>query len=201
MAGSSVHRDRGLRVVLSVGLAVAIASCSSSRGVTAPATSAHVRPSSETRVTATTPARTPQEQATEAYRAMWSDFVSAARSSNPDDPRLSDHSSNAALTLIRKGLRSDHAKGIVTRGSLTLRPRALSLKPKHHPRQVRIRDCVDSSRWLTYNVDSGNHRTGGQAGRHRVEALVTRTDDGNGGGTGDGVWKVSAFFVEAVGTC
>ena len=136
--------------------------------------------------------RSPQARAVGAYKGMWDDFVAAARTSNADDPRLRHHASGAALALIRRGLRSDRAKDVVTRGELTLRPRVVSMKPPTDPRRVRIRDCVDGTRWLTHSRH-GERATGpAEAGQHRVEAVVTRKA---------GAWKVSAFFAEAAGTC
>lgn len=135
-------------------------------------------------------AREPGE-ALNAYRAMWADFVAAARTSNADSPVLPRHASGAALRLIRDGLRADRKGGRVTRGWLQLHPRLVSVEPKDDPRRVRVRDCADDTHWLLY-TRSGRRASGEPPGRHHVEALVTRSG---------GVWKVNAFFVEKAGTC
>ena len=57
-----------------------------------------------------------------AYRAMWADLVTAARTSNFQSPRLSQHATGQALTLFVQGLARDQLHGIVTRGEPLLHP-------------------------------------------------------------------------------
>lgn len=133
----------------------------------------------------------PPGEALDAYRGMWADFVSAARTSNADSPLLPRHASGAALRLIRDGLRADRKDGRVTRGWLQLHPRVVSVKPKEDPRRVGVRDCADDTHWLLY-TRSGRRAAGSPPGHHHVEALVTRSGH---------AWRVSAFFVEKAGTC
>lgn len=178
---------------MGVAVVVLAAGCAADRsgvGHSTPQSSATRAPAASSPAPAT-PKKSRRAQALAAYRGMWSDFVAAGRTSNADDPALRRHTSGRALELIRSGLRSDRKDGVVSRGHLRLDPQVVKVKPKKHPVKIWIRDCADASRWLTY-TRSGKRTKGGSAGRHHVEALARLKKD---------TWKVTAFFVEKVGTC
>ncbi|HEY5096634.1 MAG TPA: hypothetical protein VII46_01245, partial [Acidimicrobiales bacterium] len=68
-----------------------------------------------------------------AYRAMWADLVSTARTSNFQSSRLPLHTTGEALTLFVQGLARDQLHGIVTRGTPELHPMVTSLSPEPDP--------------------------------------------------------------------
>ena len=71
---------------------------------------------------------TPSSGALTAYRGMWADLVSAARTSNFQSAQLSQYATGEALTLFVQGLARYQLHDIVTRGEPVLTPRS----PRSH---------------------------------------------------------------------
>ena len=122
---------------------------------------------------------------------MWSDLVSAARTSDFQSPRLSMHASGDALTLFVQGLARDQLHGIVTKGEPILHPEVTSLSPLGDPTYANVADCFDDTHWLEYNK-SGGLAKNVAGGRRSTMANLDYSD---------GVWKVTQLTVGATGTC
>jgi hypothetical protein len=130
---------------------------------------------------------TPADAALAAYRAMWSDLVSAARTSDYQSSGLSHHAAGTVLTLFVQGLARDQLHGIVTRGEPVLHPVVTSSSAD----RATVTDCVDDARWLEYKT-SGGLADNPPGGRRATSAEVIRES---------GVWKVDELSVGKVGTC
>ncbi|GIE93887.1 hypothetical protein [Paractinoplanes rishiriensis] len=126
-----------------------------------------------------------------AYRGMWSAFVEAGKTSDPDAPDLRRYASDNALKLIVSSLFTDRDQGKVTKGPLHIDPKTTESKPPDAPTEVKILDCVDSTNWLEYKK-SGELWDKESGSKHRTTATVRLTD---------GVWKVSSFVLEGAATC
>jgi hypothetical protein len=126
-----------------------------------------------------------------AYRGMWADLVTAARTSDFQSARLSQHTSGDALTLFVQGLARDQLHGIVTRGEPVLHPVVASLSPSASPTRAKVTDCFDDTHWVEYKT-SGGLAKNAPGGRR-----ATTADLKNVGG----VWKVTSLSVGATGTC
>jgi hypothetical protein len=126
-----------------------------------------------------------------AYRGMWSDLVTAAKTSDFRSPLLSRHASGDALTLFTQGLARDQLHGIVTRGEPVLHPVVASLSPSASPTRAMVTDCFDDTHWVEYKT-SGGLAKNAPGGRR-----ATTADLKNVGG----VWKVTFLSVGATGTC
>lgn len=137
------------------------------------------------------PSTAAERDALIAYRGMWSSFVEAAKTSNPEAPDLPKYASNQALRLIASSLYTDRQAGKVTKGDLVLNPQVTEAKPTQAPTEVTVLDCVDSTNWLKYKT-SGELWDDEPGGKHRTTATVKLTD---------GTWKVSSFILKESGTC
>lgn len=135
---------------------------------------------------------TPQEKALVAYRAMWADWVTAARTSDSTTKALGREATGDALLLMLNSLAKDKHDGIVTRGQPVISPRVQSATPATASTHVTITDCADASHWLKYHADTGALQDNEPGGRHAITALVQ-----NVGGT----WMVVQFLVRPVGSC
>lgn len=126
-----------------------------------------------------------------AYRSMWADLVTAARTSDFQSPLLAQHASGDVLTLFVQGLARDQLHGIVTRGTPILHPRVTSLAPGGDPITATVEDCFDDSHWLEYTTKRGlaENTPGGR--RHTTAHLAKVA----------GIWKVTGLTIEATGTC
>jgi len=140
----------------------------------------------------TTSTASVEEQAIESYVAMWSDFADAATTSNWQSPRLTDHATGNALTVITNSLREDKERGVVTKGRPTHNPRVSSQEPTGDRDMAWVEDCGDSTNWLKYRADTGALADDRPGGRRAITAELVRTE---------GAWKVRAFAVREVGTC
>jgi hypothetical protein len=129
----------------------------------------------------------PAAAALVAYRAMWSDLVSAARTSDYQSSGLAQHAAGTVLTLFVRGLARDQLHGIVTRGRPVLHPVVTSSSPD----RATVTDCVDDTHWVEYKTSGGlaNNAPGGR--RATTAELVRKA----------GVWKVDQLSVGKVGTC
>jgi len=95
------------------------------------------------------------------------------------------------LALLNKGLASNKAQRLTSRGQPVMKPSLTSIGPIAAPTSATITDCVDSTRWLLYK-QNGQPANDDPGGRRMVTATVTKT-----GGT----WKVTGFAAREVGTC
>jgi hypothetical protein len=130
-------------------------------------------------------------KALDAYRGMWADMVSAARTADYQDPILSDNASGAALSTLVQGLYSYRQQGLVIMGTPVTHPAITSLTPAADPTQANVSDCFDDTHWLAYKATGGleNNVPGGH---RQVTAVVIDT-----GGT----WKVTELDTGAEGSC
>jgi hypothetical protein len=168
--------------------AVALAACGS--GASAAAT-----PTTTARpilLTSTTPLTIDVDaEVLTAYRTMWADLVTAARTSDFQSPHLSQHASGKALSLLVQGLARDQLQNIVTEGNPVLDPRVTSLSPTGDPTHATIVDCFNDRRWVEYKTTGGLAKNT-PGGRHATTAdLVKKV----------GTWKVSQITIKAAGTC
>lgn len=174
---------------LATALVIALAGCSSGGGGGGtPATSTAAPPAPSASLSARAAA---DRDALVAYRGMWSAFVEAGKSSDPDAPDLRKYASDNALKLIVSSLFTDRDQGKVSKGPLLLDPKVTESKPSDAPTEVKILDCVDSTNWLEYKK-SGELWDNEPGSKHRTTATVKLAD---------GVWKVSSFLLEGGSTC
>ena len=160
--------------------ALVLAACGSSASPTV----ITVTPS--TASTAVGPA-TASSLALSAYRAMWADLASAAKTSDFQSSGLSQHATGTVLTLFTRGLARDQLHGIVTRGQLVLHPAVTSSSAD----RATVTDCFDDTHWLEYTT-SGALAKNAPGGRRATTAELVRRS---------GVWKVDQLSVGKVGTC
>jgi hypothetical protein len=126
-----------------------------------------------------------------AYMGMWHAYVVAARTSDYQSPALARHSAGGARSLLVRGLLNAHKQGIVTLGTPTFKPRVTTMTPVGHPNRASVKDCADSSHWLTYNR-AGAVVGDRSPGRRSIEADLRLLGDS---------WKVTQLVVEKEGTC
>ena len=179
----SGHRARPVAagVGLVVGLcAVLLAACAGTSPTSAPPTT-RSRPS----------VTTPSSGALTAYRGMWADLVSAARTSNFQSAQLSQYATGEALTLFVQGLARDQLHDIVTRGEPVLHPVVTSLSPNPDPTRATVTDCFDDTHWLEYKTSGGLAKNAAGGRRATTAELVKAA----------GTWKVTQITVGKTGTC
>jgi hypothetical protein len=122
-----------------------------------------------------------------AYRSMWADLVSAARTSNFQSTRLAQHASGQVLTLFVQGLARDQLHDIVTRGEPALHPVVTSSSPS----RATVVDCFDDTHWLEYKT-SGGLAKNAPGGPRATTATVVKMS---------GTWKVTQLTVGKAGSC
>jgi hypothetical protein len=132
-------------------------------------------------------------RAVEVYLGMWNAMAEAARTSDWQASSLSKFATGDALTTISGGLYADHQNGLVTVGAPKNSPTVSRVEPTNLPRTVTITDCGDSTSWVKRRKDTGQPADDGPGGRRAITGVVTKQ---NGG-----LWLVSDFAVQAVGTC
>ncbi len=181
------HPARVLWVcLLACALGVSLAACDSS---TSPAASLTTAPSG---ASSTSPGGgDPSAEVLAAYRGMWADLVTAARTSDFQSPHLSQYTTGAAHTLFVQGLARDQLHGIVTRGEPVLDPRISSLTPTGDPTRATVTDCFDDAQWLEYTT-SGARAKNTPGGRRATTADLIKSR---------GTWKVTDLEVGSVGSC
>ena len=175
---------------------VALAAC-------AAVPSANSDPRSTSRPTAPDPPRSetaarsqPDEAgngAVAAYMAMWLDVAATAETSDWRSPRLAEHATGDALSVLSRAMYSDYQRGLVTKGEPSNDPSVLSVTPPDSPTTVRLSDCGNSTRWLKYDAKTGELADDSPGGRRAITAEV-KLDQG-------GHWKVTRFAVGGLGTC
>jgi hypothetical protein len=126
-----------------------------------------------------------------AYRAMWTDWVAVAATSDYQNPRLIQHASGAASALIYKSVYLNKSHGVVTLGQPSFAPYVSAATPEENPNRVTIADCADDSKWLNYTT-AGKLQDDVPGGRHFVQSLLLLES---------GIWKVDQLAIHPVGTC
>jgi hypothetical protein len=129
-----------------------------------------------------------------AYRCMWAAYDAAGRApaADPDDDRLERCASGDALQALVAGLTSMRDDRRVIEGEVVLSPEVVRLEPQGSPTSARVRDCGDSTNWLTVYLETGEV-TDDPRGR---QLIVADLED-----VGGGMWKVTSFGVREVGSC
>jgi hypothetical protein len=172
---------------------VAVTGCTGASSTTASSTPTSTTQTSQDSVPATTPAgASPQQQAQDAYRAMWASWVTAAQTSDAHTKTIGRHAAGNALELILTSLAQDKQEGVVTRGQPVLNPRVQAATPPSAPTHVTLSDCADASHWLKYRASTGKLKNNVPGGRHAITALVQDVS---------GTWMVVQFVVQSVGSC
>lgn len=142
------------------------------------------------------PADPDQERAAlAAYEGMWAVYDRAGRApaADPDYPQLAEYAAGDALDGLRTALGRLRDEGLVFEGSyVSLSPTVVELSPVDAPTTAKVEDCRDSSGWVVVRADGGEYEDE-PGGRRAVFADVERADDG--------VWRVTSFAVQGVGTC
>lgn len=183
-------RARICGVVVAVGFALLVSSCSGSGGSASQRTS----PDRSVVTRSSTPSATDvaRVDAVAAYNAMWQDMAAAALTADYQSPQLAQHAAGNALSLLVRGLYTNQRMGIVVKGQPVTHPTVTSLKPTGEPTSAAISDCFDDTNWLNYVAATGALQNNVPGGRHRTTATVI--DMG-------GSWKVTELQVGAAGTC
>ncbi|SFB63106.1 hypothetical protein SAMN05216266_13323 [Amycolatopsis marina] len=187
---------RSIRLTLAAlttatGLGLSLSACSPDTGA-APATSDPVPPPAPT-TTAASPVDIAREKATAAYLGMWEDVAALANTSDWKSPRLADHATGDALSVLSRQMYADHYNGLITKGEPVHKPVVQSVEPQDAPKTVMIRDCSDASNWLKYRADNGQLADNEPGGTHLINAEVKLAVDGS--------WRVTRFAVEGTGSC
>jgi len=193
LPGEPPRRSRSTMVAagffaLAVVLAVVAVLVTRDKGGPVPTGTTHDTPAASV---ATSPTLPPDPQAAtkaaaiDAYKKSYEGFVAVGKeaSPNPNDPRLTQYSTDTALAAKQKALAENKAKGLVYVGDVELHPSVIALSAD-------AATLVDCSFDRTALVDA---RTGSTV----VEA-------GPGGGLAataklrleGGMWKVSSFKAE-----
>lgn len=183
-----------LMLLATAATAITATACSSSGASTthgSAATPLHATSGASPTVSPRSPADQARAQALAAYRAMWSDMVAATATGNYQDPRLAQHTTGQAFSILYTGVFRNNQQGLVGKGQPVLHPRVSAISPVTAPTRVTVMDCTDDTNWLNYRRN-GKIEDNVPGGRHRTEALVVRS--GN-------IWKVSQLVVQAAGTC
>ncbi|MFG1952483.1 hypothetical protein [Micromonospora sp. NPDC048830] len=127
-----------------------------------------------------------------AYRQMWAAYAKAGAAADPDEPELARHATGQALSTLKSGLAKLRKDGEVIKGEYKSDPKVVVASPSTAPSTVSVQDCLNTTRFLTYKAATGALADDIPGGNRAVRATVVR--DG-------GIWKVSSFGVQAVGTC
>lgn len=173
-------------------LGFAVSACSSG-SADAPASSASTPTAAAATATTASPAGTAKQKAVDAYLGMWRDVAAVATTSDWRSPRLAEHATGDALSVLSRQLYADHYNGLISKGALSNSPAAQSVDSPYEPKTVVIRDCSDASSWLKYRADTGQLADDEPGGKHRIDAEVKLGVDG--------VWRVARFAVERTGSC
>lgn len=127
-----------------------------------------------------------------AYQGMMADWVSAALTSNYQDPALAHHMSGSALTGVTRHLAVQQTEGVISLGKPQVSGITFGQEvPAGDPTEIVINACVSDKAWLEYTTD---HTPYGDTagGRHKTQILVKDES---------GTWKVDQLSAMGVGTC
>lgn len=149
-------------------------------------------------LSAPSPARSPDlattgRNALDAYRGMWRAYQQAVQVPDPSNPELARYATGPALSTLTTGVRSLKNRGLKGSGDVQVNPKITAASPKDAPTEIEISDCMDSSRSRIVRVSPGSPYPDSPGGHRLVTATVKRQPDG--------VWKVSSFAAQRVGSC
>lgn len=147
-------------------------------------------PTTPTSVQPTDPASVASRDALAAYNGMMADWTAVSKTSNYQDPILTQHVSGAALSRLVRIVAAAQAAGVVSKGQPVDNARVVQLIPPNAPAEAILVDCADGTSWLQYKTDGT--RIPGVGGRYRVDATA---DDVNGS------WKITKFAVHVADKC
>ncbi|WP_239341701.1 hypothetical protein [Frankia sp. CiP3] len=170
-----------------------LAGCSDGRSAlpVPPSAGPAERPALATTSAPPSPASQAAQDALTAYRGMWADWVEIARTSDYQNPRLAQHASGRALSVIYQAVYLNKSKGLVSRGEPVLSPKLATPTSGADLDRITMVDCVDTAHWLNYRAD-GQLENDVPGGRRSIQALVLSQN---------GIWKVDDLVVQAKGTC
>jgi hypothetical protein len=117
---------------------------------------------------------------------MWEDAAEASRTSNPKHPRLDDHATGNALSLLRYMMEQNQKRGVTGKGAASVGPVVV----KSSKTKVELQDCVDGSKWVQAKPSGSS--AGISGGHYRTEATVVMAS---------GKWWVSELYNGEVGSC
>ena len=172
------------RLALAAALLGLLAGCSGSEGSDQVAV-ATTSPATAPAATATTADPQAEQRAAvlAAYRAYWDDVVAAGRTADWRSPRLDDHATGEALAQTRATLRALARRGLVAKGTVSLRPKVLRLSGT----TAVVYDCNSTSGFLAYDARTGQLRD--RPSGQRNGKTVTLIREG-------GTWKVTKAETE-----
>ncbi|VVJ22722.1 Uncharacterised protein [Amycolatopsis camponoti] len=124
---------------------------------------------------------------------MWRDVAAVATTSDWRSPRLAEHATGDALSVLSRQLYADHYNGLISKGAPSNSPVAQSVDSPYEPKTVVIRDCSDATTWLKFRAETGQPADDEPGGKHRIDAEVKLG--------ADGAWRVARFAVEGTGSC
>ncbi|MEV8609535.1 hypothetical protein AB0383_16650 [Amycolatopsis sp. NPDC051373] len=179
-------------LVTVIGIGLSVTACRSG-GASAPASAMPSVPASTPSRATASPAEAASQKATKAYLAMWDDVAVVAATSDWQSPRLADHTTGDALSVLSRQMYADHANGLITKGHPVSVPVVQSVEPQSAPKTVMIRDCSDARGWLKYRTDTGKPADSESGGKHLINAEVKLAVDGS--------WRVTRFAVAGIGSC
>ncbi|CAO5240083.1 Lipoprotein [Frankia sp. AgKG'84/4] len=180
-----VNRSAGRGASFVVAAGMALGGCGGAHHV-APAPA-----STPSRIASASPFAVPGTDALVAYRGMWADWAAMASTGDYQNPRLADHVSGRALSLIYRAVYTNQHNGQFSRGNPMISPKVTAEDPAGSPGRATISDCVNTSNWLVYD-SSGHLQAGTPGGRRAVQALALKTDR---------TWKINQLVIQDVGSC
>lgn len=177
---------RNVLVILVMGFAAVLTSCSSGGDGAASPTTASASSNPSVSVTSTTTPDPVSAAVLAGWRGYWAAYDEAASRADPDWPALAQNMTGSALRDVQVYLVGLRAEGLVERGGLELRPKVVSVTAS----TAVVNDCLTDD---GHQYDkAGNLR--GQPGpvTRGVEAKLLLEG---------GKWKVSERPVSKVGVC
>jgi hypothetical protein len=112
-------------------------------------------------------------------------WTEAAKTSDAGFPELRKHAQDQALKVLTSDLVINKTRKLVAKGTPVISPEVIDARPVDAPKDVVVRDCLDTTNWLLHKA-SGGLADEDPGDRRQVKALVRKTD---------GVWKVVGFGV------
>lgn len=191
---SSAESCRGIRHraapcwSVAVVVALALAGCSASQRV---ATTPSSSTTPATGVSAS-PTASVDRAILSAYTGMWADMQKAALTADYASPLLADHTVDPATGQLRRTLLTFHRLGWIAKGAPVPHPRVTSLSPSTAPQFATVNDCLDETRWFTYDAATGKPTDSKPGARFAVTAQLRDTISG---------WRVEEYSVGAAGSC
>lgn len=181
---------RKVSVAISVVMLMTVAACRSQT----PARSSPVPTGSTSAATAlasgaaSSASPTARQAAITAYTSLWHAYVKAVQHPDPSAASLRPYVTGEALKVFQAGLTQLAQQGLAGRGDVILSTPTVASATAT---TVTLSGCVDTTNTHLYKVDgSAYHDTPG--GRRLSNVQVNNIG---------GIWKVTEWALEAVGTC